>query len=76
MQLVDDHGRVMDAEYLVEGDGDYLALIMESRGGSPKSPPVRNPDYNPALTILLTRLGEPGQGTGPSPARCRRTWGK
>ena len=31
MQLVDGHGRVMDAEYLIEVDGGYLALLMESR---------------------------------------------
>jgi hypothetical protein len=31
VQLVDDHGRVMDAEYLIEVDGGYLALLMESR---------------------------------------------
>lgn len=61
MKLVDDHGRVLDADYLVEADGDYLALIMESRSGSVRnrrSRSERNPDYNSALTILLTRLGK------------------
>ena len=58
MHLLDDHGRVMDAEYLVEADGGHLALIMESRSGSSSSRAPRNPDYNRALTILLTRLGK------------------
>lgn len=58
MQLVNDHGRVMDAEFLVEADGGDLALIMESRSGSSIGRAARNPDYNPALTLLLTRLGK------------------
>lgn len=58
MQLADDDGRVLDAEYLVEADGDHLALIMESRSGSSSSRAPRNPDYNRALTALLTRLGQ------------------
>jgi Protein NO VEIN, C-terminal len=58
VQLVDDHGRVMDAEYLVEADGGYLALIMESSSGSSSGRAPRNPDYNRALTVLLARLGK------------------
>ena len=58
MHLVDDHGRVMDAEFLVEADGGHLALIIESRSGSSSGRAARNPDYNRALTILLTRLGK------------------
>ena len=58
MQLVDDHGRVMDAEYLSEADGGHLALIMESRSGMSGRRAPRNPDYNRVLTILLARLGK------------------
>ena len=58
MQLVDDYGRAMDAEYLVEADGGHLALIMESRSGMSGRRAPRNPDYNRALTILLARLGK------------------
>jgi hypothetical protein len=46
------HGRFLHAHYLVEPDGDRLALILESRTGRP----VRNSEYNPALTLLLTRM--------------------
>jgi len=58
VQLVDGHDRDMDAEYLIEADGDHLALIMESRSGISGRRAPRNPDYNRALTILLARLGE------------------
>jgi len=55
--LVDDLGRALDAEYLVEADDGHLALILASRSGMSGSRPPRNPDYNRALTVLLTRLG-------------------
>jgi hypothetical protein len=57
VHLVDDHGRALDAEYLIEADGGHLALIVESRSGMSGSRAPRNPDYNRALTLLLTRLG-------------------
>jgi hypothetical protein len=41
----------------VETDGRHLALIMENRSGVSGSSPPRNPDYNRALTLLLSRLG-------------------
>jgi hypothetical protein len=55
-RLADDHGQVLDAEYLLEADGGQLALILESRSGMSGARPPRNPDYNRALTVLLTRL--------------------
>jgi 5-methylcytosine-specific restriction enzyme A len=58
VQLLDDDGRRLDAEYLAEPDGSYIALIMESRSGMSGSRPPRNPDYNQALTVLLARLGQ------------------
>jgi hypothetical protein len=58
MRVSDDDGMVLDAEYHVQPDGDLFALILESRsgGGRAGSSLPRNPDYNRALTILLTRL--------------------
>jgi hypothetical protein len=58
VQLVDDEGQVLDAEYLVEPDDPYLAVILDSRSGPSGSRPPRNPDYNQALTVLLARLGQ------------------
>ena len=55
--MVDDRGRTLTAEYLVEADGAHLALMLESRSGMSGSRPPRNPDYNRALAILLARLG-------------------
>lgn len=58
MQVVDNRGRTLDAEYTVEPDAPYLALIIDSRSGMSGSRPPRNPDYNQALTILLERLAQ------------------
>src|SRR5215472_3086318 len=60
MQPTDDDGRTLDARYTVEADGQYLAVIMESRSGASDSHPPRNPDYNRALLVLLERLGNLG----------------
>ena len=38
MQLVDDHGRALDADYLVEADGGHLALIMDHRAHEAATP--------------------------------------
>jgi hypothetical protein len=58
VHLVDDHGRVVDAKFLVEADGGHLALMMESHSGSSSGRAARNPYHNQALTLLLTRLGK------------------
>lgn len=58
VQLRDDDGRVLDAEFVIEPDGPNLAVIMDSRSGGSGSRPPRNPDYNRALAVLLTRLGQ------------------
>ena len=58
MQLVDDEGQVLDAGFAVETEGSHLALVMDSRSGMSGSRPPRNPDYNRALAVLLTRLGQ------------------
>jgi 5-methylcytosine-specific restriction protein A len=57
VRLVDDGGRVLEAEYAVEPDGSFLALVMDSRSGMSGSRQPRNPDYNQALAVLLGRLG-------------------
>jgi hypothetical protein len=50
-----------DAEYHVEREGPALALVLESSSGRKiGSRPPRNPDYNLALTTLLTRLAHLG----------------
>lgn len=51
-----DNDEVLDAEYLVERDGHYLALILASASGPSGSRPARNTDYRRALAVLLTRL--------------------
>lgn len=44
-------GVVLDAEFCVEASERGPTLVLESRFGK-----VRNPDYNPALRLLLSRL--------------------
>jgi hypothetical protein len=58
VELLDGDGRRLDADYLAEPDGSYIALMMESRSGMSGSRPPRNPDYNQALTVPLMRLGQ------------------
>jgi hypothetical protein len=58
VRLVDDRGRALAADYQIEADGGRLALVMESRSGMSGSRAPRNPDYNRALTVLLSRLGK------------------
>lgn len=57
MQPFDTAGNVLNARYSVIPDGTRVALIMESRNGRAAATPGRNADYNPALAILLGRLG-------------------
>lgn len=57
MRPSDAAGNVLDAMYSVVPDGTRVALIMESRSGRSAGRPGRNADYNPALAILLERLG-------------------
>lgn len=58
MQVIDSVGKLLDATYLVQRSGNRLDLIMESRSGRSGGNPGRNSDYNPALTLLLERLGD------------------
>ncbi|MCZ7434864.1 DUF3883 domain-containing protein [Micromonospora sp. WMMC241] len=54
--MTDDSGRLLDAEYSVEPDGDHLALILESMSGRAEGRAPRNTDYRPAFELLLKRL--------------------
>ena len=56
MQILDAAGRPLNATFSTEPEGDWVALIMESRSGRAAGRPGRNADYNPALTLLLERL--------------------
>jgi 5-methylcytosine-specific restriction protein B len=61
MRAVDDTGAVLNAEFEIEPDQGRLALIMRSASGrSSGSPNGRNPQYNRALELLLSRLRDHG----------------
>lgn len=60
MHLVDDRGQELDADYYGKPDGAHVALILKSRSGRNAPDPPRNGDYNPALGLLLARLGKLG----------------
>ena len=51
-------GIEVDSEFAVESDNDLLAVILESRGGASPGSAQRNPDYNVALDLLLSRLAQ------------------
>jgi len=54
--MTNDSGRLLDAEFSVEPDGNYLAVILESMSGRAEGRAPRNTDYRPALELLLKRL--------------------
>lgn len=58
--MIDDRGRELDADYHSEPESPHIALILESRSGRNPPQAPRNRDYNPALELLLTRLGRLG----------------
>ena len=60
MKPTTDQGAVLDALFEVEQDDAGFSILMESRGGSSKGNPATNPDYNPALELLLSRLAALG----------------
>lgn len=51
-------GIEVDSEFAVESQNDLLAVILESRGGASPGSAQRNPDYNVALDLLLSRLAQ------------------
>lgn len=59
MQPVADNGQLLDATFSIESTGSAFDLIMESWGGPNSGGRLpRNPDYNAALELLLSRLGK------------------
>ncbi|MEU7928133.1 DUF3883 domain-containing protein [Micromonospora sp. NPDC049107] len=60
VRMTDDDGRVLNAEFVVEADGQGLALVLESAGGQSAAGLTRNSDYTPALELLLARLRSRG----------------
>lgn len=58
MYAEDDDGKRLDAEYTVEADNNWVALVLRSASGASSSRPARNTQYRPALELLLTRLKE------------------
>ncbi|WP_062378869.1 HNH endonuclease [Demequina pelophila] len=60
MHLIDDSGRVLDADFDVEYRGAEFDIVVESRGGSAQAGTARNPDYDAALTCLVDRCRKVG----------------
>lgn len=56
MKLVDETGRVLDAEIDIESRADGVDLVVHARFGGPGSERGRNVDYFDALEVLLRRL--------------------
>lgn len=51
-----DDGVLLNAEYHIEPEGQFLSLVLESwSGGKAGSRLPRNPDYNRALIFSLVR---------------------
>jgi hypothetical protein len=57
----------MDADYLVEADGDHLDLILEAAARLREDGAPRDCDYNPALAVLLSQAGQAERGFGRRP---------
>lgn len=54
---LDENGKELDANFVVEVNPFGFDIILESRGGGVRGPrPVRNGNYGPALTLLLERM--------------------
>jgi HNH endonuclease len=60
MFATNDSGQILDAEYVVEREGEQLALILSSSSGPAGTRPARNTAYRPALALLLARLRDLG----------------
>lgn len=59
MYAKDDAGTELNAEFSVEAEGDHLAVILESAGGTTtRRAGPRNADYREALALLLRRLAQ------------------
>ncbi|WP_430497373.1 hypothetical protein ACQRWP_21955 [Micromonospora trifolii] len=58
VRMTNDHGKVLEAEFSVEPDGNHVAIILQSRSGRAKGRAPRNDHYKPALELILRRLKE------------------
>ena len=54
--IIHDGGTALDASVKVFAAGPLFGLVLESRSGSKTGPRSRNPDYLPALDLILERL--------------------
>ena len=55
--LVDDLGRALDAEYLVEADDGHLALILASRSGNVGLAATAEPGLQPGADCPVDQAG-------------------
>lgn len=60
MRLVDEFGRVLDAEFEVEATSDGVDIVLYSRSGKPRSGQGRNTEYFVVLERLLGTLANIG----------------
>jgi len=56
MRVLDKNDRLLDAEFDLEGGKRRRSFILHSKSGGSATTPPRNPDYNPALHMVLDRL--------------------
>jgi len=57
MRVRDDAGNLIDATFDLEPSGRHHSFIFHSKGGGGRAATPRNLDYNPALRLILDRLG-------------------
>lgn len=60
MKPFDENGQILDATFEVEPTERGFALVLHSNGGVSRGRPSLNPDYIPALELLLTRAARLG----------------
>lgn len=58
MNVFDDDGHELDAEFAVEKHQETWSVVLESRGGRRGTPGVRNAEYTDGLGVLLRRLAQ------------------
>lgn len=56
MKAFDDSGQLLNAEFDLEATKESFEIVLHSNGGVSRSNPALNPDYIPALEVLLRRL--------------------
>ena len=56
MRMMTNDGSILDAEFRASLTNSGFDIVLESRGGSTRQRPPRNPDYNKALQLVLERV--------------------